>query len=332
MDDKIIWEVRSLNNTVALNIGNYTCIIDDHDEHEEELLANINSYFQKRTNTSITIKDNLNSEIVSYKDYTSFLIDHNAIDEEHKLSANGLLNKKLQRDLLNSIETDGYINSINILMEDFLKLLEKDMPLKVKRFDHKQFIKQLTFEYDYSVDYSRLINRLFEILPLLIDEMNTQSNNRTLLIYLYPESNLSPKEQTQLNNLLRDLDVAILVLTDSPIFFSDTLETMNYLRFGKQVITSELISDMYWDSPLDYNRESIKWSLKKILENYSNKFELEPTISNHDISEIILFNALDIYVCCYFLKRCKLPFKLNLSADILPPSLNEYLGISMKMM
>lgn len=330
MDNQIIWEVRSPDDTVFLNVGKYTSIIDDHDEHEEELLANIDSYFQKRTNKNITIKDQLTGDIIDPNEYISYIITHNTVDEEHKLGATGLLNKKLQRDLLNNLETEGYLNSINILMEDFLNLLEKDMPLKVKRFDHKQFIKQLTFEYDYTIDYSRLINRLFEIIPLLVDEMNTQSNNKTLLIYLYPESNLSPKEQMQLNQLLRNLNIHVVVLTDSPIFFSEQLDTINYMRFGNQVVSTDLISDMYWNSPLDYSRDSIKKSLEMIIQNYSSKFEVEPTISNHDVSEIILFNALDVYVCSYFLKECKHPFKLNLLTGNLPASLNEYLGISMK--
>lgn len=330
MDNQIIWEVRSPDSTVFLNVGKYTSIIDDHDEHEEELLANIDSYFQKRTNKNITIKDHLTGEIIEPNEYISYIITHNTVDEEHKLGATGLLNKKLQRDLLNNLETEGYLNSINILMEDFLNLLEKDMPLKVKRFDHKQFIKQLTFEYDYTIDYSRLINRLFEIIPLLVDEMNTQSNNKTLLIYLYPESNLSPKEQMQLNQLLRNLNIHVVVLTDSPIFFSEELDTINYMRFGSQVVSTDLISDMYWDSPLDYSRDSIKKSLEMVIKNYSSKFEVEPTISNHEVSEIILFNALDVYVCSYFLKECKHPFKLNLLTENLPASLNEYLGITMK--
>lgn len=330
MENKIVWEVRGIDDTVLLNIGSYTSIIDDHDEHEEELLSNINSYFQKRTNKDITIKNHLTGEIIDCKEYVSFMIDHTTVDDEHRLAATVLLNKKLQRDLLNKLETEGYLSSINVLMEDFLHILEKDMPLKVKRFDHKQFIKQLTFEYDYSVDYSRLINRLFEIIPLLVDEMNVQSNNRTLLMYLYPESNLSPKEQIQLSSLLRSLNVTVLVLTDSPIFLSDSLDTINYMRFGTQVITSKLISDIYWESPLDYNREELKKSLEMILEKYSNKFELTPTISNYDVSDIILFNAIDIYVCCYFLKICKQPFELNLLMENLPVSLNKYLENFMK--
>src|SRR5699024_12769377 len=140
-------------------------------------------------------------------------------------------------------------------MDDYINLLEKDMNLTVKRFDHKQFLKQLTFEYDFTIDYSRLINRLTGVLPLLIDEMNKQSNNNTLLIYMYPESRLSPREQVEFSKLLKSLNVTVIVLTDSTIFFSDDMNTINYMRFGEQVITSELVSDMYWDSPLDFSRE-----------------------------------------------------------------------------
>lgn len=331
MEKQIVWEVRNTEkDTVNVNIGEYTSIIDDHYEHEEEILHDINSYFQKRTNRDITIIERTTGEIFSNKEFTSFIFDHSSIDAEHQLAASGLLNKKLQRDLLNSLETEGYLNSINILMEDFLNVLEKDMPLKVKRFDHKQFIKQLTFEYDFTVDYSRLINRLLEIIPLLVDEMNKQSNNNTLLIYLYPESKLSPMEQVELSKLLKSLNINIIVLTDSSTFFSKDLNANNYLRFGEQIITSDLINDMYWESPLNFTREDIKESLHKLINKYSDKFELTPTISNYRVSDIILFESIDIYVCCYFLKRCKHDFDLDISFDYVPDSLYEYLGIFMK--
>src|SRR5699024_4623384 len=220
MENQIVWEVRNAEkNTVSLNIGKYTSIIDDHHEHEEEMLHDLNLYFQKRASKDITIKENVTGEIVDSKEFTAFVVDHISIDAEHQLAASGLLNKKLQRDLLNNLETEGYLNSINILMDDFLNLLEKDMPLTVKRFDHKQFLKQLTFEYDFTIDYSRLINRLTGVLPLLIDEMNKQSNNNTLLIYMYPESRLSPREQVEFSKLLKSLNVTVIVLTDSTIFF-----------------------------------------------------------------------------------------------------------------
>jgi len=331
MENQIVWEVRNAEkNTVSLNIGKYTSIIDDHHEHEEEMLHDLNLYFQKRASKDITIKENVTGEIVDSKEFTAFVVDHISIDAEHQLAASGLLNKKLQRDLLNNLETEGYLNSINILMDDFLNLLEKDMPLTVKRFDHKQFLKQLTFEYDFTIDYSRLINRLTGVLPLLIDEMNKQSNNNTLLIYMYPESRLSPREQVEFSKLLKSLNVTVIVLTDSTIFFSDDMNTINYMRFGEQVITSELVSDMYWDSPLDFSREEIKTSLLKLINNYSNKFELKPVISNYKISDIVLFDSIDIYICCYFLKRCKHEFTLDISFDQIPASLYEYLGIFMK--
>lgn len=331
MEKQIVWEVRNTEkDAVTFNIGKYTSIIDDHHEHEEEILYDINSYFQKRSNKDITVIEKMTGEVVDSKEFTAFIVDHNSIDGEHQLAASGLLNKKLQRDLLNNLETDGYLNSINILMEDFLNLLEKDMPLKVKRFDHRQFIKQLTFEYDFTIDYSRLINRLLEIIPLLIDEMNKQSNNNTMLIYLYPESKLSPREQMDLSRLLKSLHVNMVVLTDSSTFFSDDTDTINYMRFGEQIITPQLISDMYWDSPLNFTREDIKTSLHKLINNYSSKFELVPTISNYKVSDIILFDSIDIYVCCYFLKRCHHNFNLDIAFDQVPKSLNEYLGIFMK--
>lgn len=330
MENQLIWEVRSPDKTVQINVGDYTSFIDDNEEQEEELLENIHQYFQKRSNRTITIIDKLTGEIVDSNEYRSFIINHHDIDNEHQLGSTGLLNKKLQRDLLNNLETDGYLNSINILMEDFLALLEKDMPLKVKRFDHKQFIKQLTFEFDYTVDYSRLINRLLEIIPLLVDEMNTQSLNKTLLIYLYPESNLSPKEQVKLNELLRNLNIKLFVLTDSSIFFSEKLDQTNYFRNGQQVINNELISELHWNSPLDFQVEDIKTSLRNVIENYSSKFELEPIISNYRLTDIILFNTLDLYVCCYSLKYFGHNFKLDLNRVEIPGTLAKYLDDFMK--
>lgn len=330
MNNQLIWEVRNSEKTVQINVGEYTSFIDDHEEQEEELLDNIHQYFQKRSNKTITILDKLTGEIVDSNEYRSFIINHYDVDNEHQLGSSGLLNKKLQRDLLNNMETDGYLNSINVLMEDFLELLEKDMPLKVKRYDHKQFIKQLSFEFDYTIDYSRLINRLIEIIPLLVDEMNTQSINKTLLIYLYPESNLSPKEQLMLNELLRSLNIRLFVLTDSSIFFSKDLDHLNYLRDGKQVINNKLITELHWNSPLDYQIEELKVALRKIMENYSSKFELDPVISNYRLADIVLFEPIDLYVCCSSLKYFGHKFKLDINKSEIPDSISKYIDDLMK--
>ncbi|MCJ1656834.1 hypothetical protein MT341_09585 [Staphylococcus sp. NRL 18/288] len=263
---------------------------------------------------------------MSNLEYESIIIDNNKIEEEHALSSSSILNKKIQRDYSNNIESSGYMNSMNILLTDLLELINhNNLPLKTKSFDIKQFIKLLDFEFELKKDYSKLITRIENILPLIVDELNIQFNNKLLLIYLYPEANLSPNEQIKLKSLLESLKIKIIVLTGSLHFMSGEWSFNNYIRNAEQKLTSEFIDKLVWHAPLNYQKKEIEESLNRFILTYHDKIEIVPTISNYQIAQIMLFNSIDLYVGISYLQHCNHKFKLNLKDELLSKSIKKYI-------
>lgn len=324
----MLWEIRSKTRAVHLNIGKYSAIYNENDTHEEEFLNDIYEYFQPRAKNKeeVLIIDLDNNEHISNKSFRSFILSQSVIEEEHCLSASSLMYKKLVRDYTMHIETDGYINSINALMEDMLIDINQSLPLELKKFDVKQLIKQLSFEYDYSVDYSKLINKLVQLLPILVTEMNAQSLNKTLIIYLYPEANLSPVEQQSFASMLKELDAHILVLTQSKYFLADELKYNNYFRNGKQMLSDEFYNSLEWEAPLDYKEEELMERLDVIFKNYCNDLEIQPIISNYRLADIVVFDSIDIYVVLSWLKHCKHNYTIDIELGKLPSAISTFVN------
>lgn len=182
---------------VILNTSVYTSIYNEDSTHEEYILDTLKNYFQPRNSNKdiVTITDILDHERVSHNRFRGFLLDHSTIENEHQLSSSSILTKKIVREMHSDMEIDGYINSINVLLDDLRDNLKGTLPLSIKSFDLKQFIKLLSFKYDYSEDYARLITRLEQVVPLVVDEMNYQAKEKAFVIYLYPEAGLSIKER-----------------------------------------------------------------------------------------------------------------------------------------
>lgn len=313
---------------ITLNIGKYTSIYNEYETIEEDLLNVINQYFKKRNSNKshVTIAEMLNQEEISPLSYESIIIDNRAIDNEFLLSSNSIINKKLQRDFYENIESSSYIESINVLFEDLLNLINKtELPLKIKAFDIKQFIKLLSFEYSLNEDYSKLIVRIEQILPLLVEELNKQYGGKLLLIYLYPEANLSPKEQIRLKELIISLGIDIIVLTGSLHFLAEDWKYNNYIRCDNQKISSELVDNLLWNAPLNFERSEIEQSLNQFILAYQDKIEIKPIISNYQIAQIMLFSSIDLYVGVSYMQHCNHEFILNIDETKLPLSMAKYL-------
>ncbi|MCI2802780.1 hypothetical protein [Staphylococcus pettenkoferi] len=322
------WKIKTdIIENVSLNIGEYSSIYDEYATQEEDILEIINCYFQKRNSNKneVTIYDEINQEDVSYSNYQSFIFSHEMIEKEHSLAASTIMAKKLNRLMKDTVEIEGYFNSINVMLEDMIDVLECELPIRPKHFDYKAFIKLLSFEYELTQDYSRLIVRLEQMIPLLIEELNKQTNNQTLLIYYYPEANLSPKEQVRFANLLKSLPATVIVLTGSSQFLSENLSAMNYIRESAQMITDEFIDNLVWEAPLVYEREEVISSLERFIKTYQSKFELNPTISNYQLHEIMLFEEIDLYVGVRFMAHIRQNFELDIQYTQLSKPIQAYL-------
>ncbi|NHM75981.1 MULTISPECIES: hypothetical protein [Staphylococcus] len=325
--NEMIWDIKCNDlDRVSLNIGHYTSIYNEHDTKEEDILQVINDYFQKRNSNKneVIIFDDMNQETVSYASYQSWILNHELVEREHGLASNAILTKKILRNLGNHIEIGSYFNSINALHEDVLSLIKSELPICIKKFDFKAFIKLLEFHYEICEDYDRLIVRLEKILPILVEEMNAISGQKTLLIYFYPEANLSPKEQVRFRKCLENLAVPIIVLTGSMHFLSNELEHNNYLRNGEQMLTSSFINQLCWDAPLNFNETDIKQSLNQFIHLYQEKLELLPTVTNYKLGDIMLFEPIDLYVGITYLNHIGQCFELDIKYDLLNMPLQKY--------
>ncbi|MCO4330610.1 hypothetical protein [Staphylococcus hyicus] len=325
--NEMIWDIKSNDiNRVSLNIGHYTSIYNEHDTKEEDILQIINDYFQKRNSNKdeVVIFDAINQESISHSAYQSWMINHEMIEKEHGLASNAILTKKILRNIGNHIESESYFNSIHALHEDVLLLAKNELPICLKKFDYKSFLKLLEFQYEPGDDYDRLIVRLEKILPILVEEMNALSNQKTLLIYCYPEANLSPKEQIRFRKCLENLGIPIIVLTGSMHFISDKIENNNYLRNGKQMLTSSFINQLCWNAPLNFDETDIQNSLNNFIQLYQEKLELSPTITNYRLGDIMLFDSIDLYVGISYMKHIDQHFELDIEYKLLNIPLQKY--------
>ncbi|WP_105994703.1 hypothetical protein [Staphylococcus simulans] len=312
---------------IIMNMGDYTSIYNENSTHEEHILSTLKDFFQPRNSNKdqVVITDLQAYEKLSSNRFRGYILNHSMVEGEHQLAASSMMNKKIVRELTNNLEIEGYINSINVLLDDLRENLKGELPLAVKPFDLKQFVKLLSFKYDYSTDYSRLISRLEQVVPLIVDEMNYQAKNKAFLVYLYPESGLSIKEQLRFRKLLDELPLPVIVLTESQYFLSDHLNGLNYFISNIQMITADFFDDLYWNAPINVEKVILKERFMNLFVNYCSFLEVNPTISNHNLSEIIVFDDIDLYVIVAFLKHCKLEYQLDIDKSAISKALVSYL-------
>lgn len=320
---------------VEMNTSNYCVVYDVHNTKEESILSAIHDYFQPRSKVkdAVGIYDQLNEyEKLPTQMYQAFTISNQNIVEEKKLGSKSLLKSHIKRSLLNNIETDGYLTTLNSLVEDLLNLTNFDLPLKSKRISHDLFTKFIEIDFLQlkaidDIDYKKLIHQIELLLPVILDEIYAISQGKAILIYQFPEAYLSAKEQKILKKVLTKCanQIMVIVHTESKYFLSESLFSNNYFFNGRQKITNEFIEDLEWNSPLNYSRLELESSFKRMLYRYIDRFEIEPVISNYQLSDIMLFEAIDIYTCTAFLKYCGYKFQLDLDLSKLDKAVYLYI-------
>lgn len=326
--EKMIWKLKGeLIDPIYLNIEKYTSIYNEFDTKEEDILQIVSDYFQKRASNKdkVAIFDCVEQEEIPSQRYQCWLINHEFVEKEYELAQTSLLSKKLQRQLKENYEMESYFHTINALLDDLVHSIDYGLPIHHKTFDFKLLLKQLQFKFDDNVDYFRLIKRLERMLPLIVEEMEQISNKRTLLIYAYPEANLSPKEQIQFRRCLESLNIPVIVLTGSSHFLSKNLMGMNYIRNHRQLINDEFIKQLVWNAPMNYELVDIMESLKKFIQLYQDKFEILLLISNYRLADIMLFEPIDLYVGLSFMKYANQGFNVDIQFNRLPSPVAQYI-------
>lgn len=326
------WIVNNGKEKYQLNLASYSSLFVNYSTNEDNLLRPVIEFFQPRSKVKdvVTIRDYRNDlEEIIHHAFTAFELSNDKLREEFSLGTKSFLKSHLNSKLSNHIETDGYILTINTLANDLLGIINDDLPIRLKDFTIESFIKLL--EIDFSLlEGERQSNRLLHQKTLIVQtikkHIKMNYKNALILFFMFPELNLSPKEQLIMKELLIDLsnDVHLFVVTNSKHFISDEIDGMNYFSYGRQLFTDELINDLEWESPLPYSREELLTSLTNVIKNNIDMFELIPTISNYNQSEIVIFKAIDLYVLIFILNQLKLKYQLDLIPKNIDRPVFEY--------
>lgn len=326
------WIVNNGKEKYQLNLASYSSLFVTESTNEDNLLRPVMEFFQPRSKVKdvVTVRDYVNDlEEITHHAFTAFELSNNKLREETLLGSKSLLKSHLKSEFSNHLETDGYILTINTLANDLLSAVNDDLPVKLKSFTIDSFIKLL--EVDFSiVESDNKTNRLLSQNKLIVQtikkHLKMNYKNSLILFFMFPELNLSPKEQLTMKEFLLDLsnDVNLFVVTNSKHFISDELAGMNYFSYGRQLFTDEMINDLEWESPLPYSKEELLVSLSNVIKNHIDMFELIPTISNYIQSEIVIFKAIDLYVLIFILNKLKFKYQLDLNPEIIDRPVFEY--------
>ncbi|ATD29691.1 hypothetical protein BHM04_00110 [Macrococcus sp. IME1552] len=323
------WEITKESTKYKLNFSSYTSIYNVQDTKEEEIVQIIHNYFQPRSKSDETIKiyDQTNDNLIGHKDFQAYYFTNDIMMEEFGLSASTIMNKKLNRLLSEDAEVGMYLNTVNTLLEDSLLRIQDRVPVHIEPLDYKKFLKMIKFDLNIiSESKMNYIEKLELIFPLLIEEIKLSSKSEPIIIYNHPETYLSPNEQKKFREILEMQNVKLIVLTESIYFLSKELKGLNIYRNNKQMISDELLEEIYWNAPLNFEEEDIKISLEKIFQSYVSKFEIKPIITNYRLGDIMLFEPVDIYVCISFLQFCKYDYEFDMRLEELPKPLTEYIN------
>jgi hypothetical protein len=326
------WLVSNGTEKYQFNLMQYSSLFVNHTTNESELLNPLIEYFQPRSKMKdiVTVKDLENGlDDITPHALTAFQVSNHMLAEETLLGSKSLLKSHLKHEFSNHLETDGYLLTINTLVEDLLDTVVDELPFKSKKFTMDSLIKLLEIDLS-SIENDKTTNSLVSqnklILQLIQKHLKVTHTNSLILFLMFPELSLSPRDQLAMKNFLLDLcnDIQVFVVTCSKRFIVDNLHGMNYFSYGKQVITDELLNDLEWESPLPYGREELIQSLLNVIKNHIDMFELVPLISNYVNAEIVVFNSIDLYVLIFMMNRLKFKYKLDLDVKNMDKPVYRY--------
>src|SRR5690554_3185120 len=101
-----------------MNISNYSSLFINESTNFYDLIMKLHEYFKPRTKMRdyITIKESTNDfEEISNHAYYSFIISESILEDEKQLKNKSLLKDHIKNKLLNNLETNGYLLTVNTL-------------------------------------------------------------------------------------------------------------------------------------------------------------------------------------------------------------------------
>ncbi|MDC3425732.1 hypothetical protein NC797_14590 [Aquibacillus sp. 3ASR75-11] len=327
------WLVNTENNTYQINLSTYSSLFIDYSTNLDSIIDPILQYFQSKSKlkNSIVIKDILQDyDEINYRDYLAIKLSNQIMSEETTLGSKTLMKDQIKMQLINNIETDGYMLTINTLLQDLLGTGIDNLPIKTKPLTVDSIMKLIELDINLensSNESNKVLNQNKILLPIIKSYLINKYKSPLLLFFVFPEDLLSPREQLEMKELLMSIteQINVFVITKSNSFLSDEFDGNNYYKNGRQLITKELIHDLEWESPLPFTQDELKLSFLFIMRKYIELIELSPTVSNYKQSDVILFKSIDLYVFVFVMRRLKLNFSIELTSENVDKPVFEYI-------
>ncbi|MFB1050141.1 hypothetical protein [Paraliobacillus sp. JSM ZJ581] len=326
------WLIREDRREYEVNLANYSSLFVNYTTDERALIEPLIEYFQVRSKNkdAISILDkNDEYEAINHQRFAAIELSNDILREEMKLGAKSLLKAQVKKNLLSNPEIDGYINTINSLLEDLINQANTELPIRPKLFTYDSMIKMMEVDIGITIENetNQIIHQNKTLLPILRNFIINNYSKPTFVVYFYPETYLSPKEQREMRQLLNNFSkrIPVFVLTKSKIFIAENYEGLNYFVNHVQVFNEEFIANLEWDCPIDYDYVEIKSSIMRIIYRYIDVFELHPTVSNYTDADVILFNSLDLYVFASIMKKLKFSYVFDLEVESIDLPVYRYI-------
>ncbi|WP_163970587.1 hypothetical protein [Oceanobacillus halotolerans] len=327
------WLVKNKEGKYQLNFASYSSLFINHTTDTESFIKPVIQYFQPRNKVrgSVLINDITNDfEEVTHQRFQAFELSNQGLKDTTQLGSKSLLKSQLKNEFLNHIETDGYLLTINTLINDLIETTVKDLPVRSKDFNIDLLLKLL--EVDFDLDNRKECNNTYLhqnkiLLPVIKKYLSSKFKDAVILFFMFPEDYLSPREQLEMKHLLTDISngIQVFVITKSKYFLSDNLDGSNYFIYGEQLFTNEFLEDMEWEGPLSYDRAELLKSLIRTIKNHVDVFELNPLISNYKQADIVLFQSIDLYVLIFLMKKLKFKFELDIDPKTIDTPVFDYI-------
>ncbi|GEL07763.1 hypothetical protein SHA02_11790 [Salisediminibacterium halotolerans] len=295
------------------------------------MLDLLTEYFQPRSKVKeeMRVSDLTSDQDLTHHQHQIFKMSNMELLEETQLGAKTLLKTRLKEDLLNELEFEGYVQTVNSLLEDLVELTSSDLPLYVKKLDAEAIIKLLGVDFGLAedeYDYGFLFNRLTVILPVIERTILTNAKTSPIFVYYYPEHLLSPRQQVMFKEYLLQVSekMNVLVLSKSRYFLSDELMGNNVIANGKQIITEDFLEELEWRAPVNYSIDQLKQSCTDLLKSYAMNFETFPVISNCKLADIHVFAEADLYVIIELMEEFNFEYALEINYQKLSRPVSKY--------
>lgn len=324
------WLVRTEEKEYSINLTRYSSLFVNYTSDENALIQPVVDFFQPRSKVKdeYTILDRMNDyEELSTKKFIAYILSNDIIINEMKLGAKSMLAGQIKKNLLNDAEADGYINTINVLLEDLVTSSNSEIPVRAKSFTHQSIIKLLELDMDLTrgEETNSVLHQNKQLIPIMKDYILSVPTP-PILFFFYPENYLSPKEQVEMRQLLDQLStyIPLFILTKTKIFLSEEYAGLNYFVNEQQLFTQELLEELEWNSPIEFSIEELEKSVLHVAKKSMAYWELHPILSNYRSADLVLFEAIDIYVFVELMKKTGFVFEVDLDQDKIPDPVYHY--------